>query len=143
MRARPGGPRADDPGDPDHLIVDGQIQLVVVPVAGDFITCVADMTPGSARDVRAGKIEPPRKTRDVRPIYPIAAQQQRIQGIVILESVISDTGCVTSIVVLSSAHPELNLAAIHAVSGWRFAPTLLAGQPVPVIMTVTVNFKLE
>jgi protein TonB len=45
--------------------------------------------------------------------------------------------------VLSSAHPALNLAAIQAVSGWRFSPTLVNGQPVPVIMTVTVNFTLK
>ena len=62
--------------DPDRRSLStGEIQWVVVPVAKDFIACVADMTPGSAREVRAGKIEPPKKTRDVRPIYPIAAQQ--------------------------------------------------------------------
>jgi TonB family protein len=130
--------------DPEHLIVEGEIQMVVVPVSADFVRCVTDMTPGgSARAVVAGKIETPRKIRDVRPIFPIWAQQNRIQGIVVLEGDIAETGCVTSMEVLSSAHPALNLAAIQAVSGWRFSPTLVNGQPVPVIMTVTVNFTLK
>jgi protein TonB len=36
----------------------------------------------------------------------------------------------------------LDQAAIDAVMQWEFTPTLLNGVPVPVIMTVTVNFTL-
>jgi protein TonB len=38
--------------------------------------------------------------------------------------------------------PELNDAALEAVRQWKFTTTLLNGVPVPVIMTVTVNFTL-
>ncbi len=34
-------------------------------------------------------------------------------------------------------------AAIDAVRQWEFTPTLLNGDPVPVVMTVTVNFLLD
>jgi protein TonB len=37
----------------------------------------------------------------------------------------------------------LDQAALDAVRQWRFTPTLLNGVPVPVIMTVTVNFSLR
>ncbi len=37
----------------------------------------------------------------------------------------------------------LDEAAIEAVRQWRFTPTLLNGQPVPVVMTITVAFKLR
>jgi len=37
----------------------------------------------------------------------------------------------------------LDQAAIDAVRQWRFTPTLLSGEPVPVVMTVTVDFKLQ
>jgi protein TonB len=37
----------------------------------------------------------------------------------------------------------LDQAAIDAVMQWEFTPTLLNGVPVPVIMTVTVNFTIE
>jgi protein TonB len=32
---------------------------------------------------------------------------------------------------------------MDAVQRWRYTPALLNGQPVPVVMTVTVNFKLQ
>ena len=37
----------------------------------------------------------------------------------------------------------LDAAALDAVKQWVFTPTLLNGTPVPVIMTVTVNFTLQ
>jgi protein TonB len=37
----------------------------------------------------------------------------------------------------------LDGAALDAVRQWRYSPTLLNGAPVPVIMTVTVNFTLS
>ncbi len=39
--------------------------------------------------------------------------------------------------------PLLDQAAIEAVRQWVYTPTLLNGVPVPVMMTVTVNFKLS
>ena len=39
--------------------------------------------------------------------------------------------------------PLLDQAAVDAVKQWVYTPTLLNGVPVPVIMTVTVNFKLS
>jgi protein TonB len=37
--------------------------------------------------------------------------------------------------------PPLDQPAIEAVRQWRYETTLLNGQPVPVIMTVTVPFQ--
>ena len=65
-----------------------------------------------------------------------------MQGIVILEAVIGPTGKVTEVKVLRSV-PLLDEAAITAVKQWVYTPTLLNGVPVPVIMTVTVNFTLQ
>jgi len=39
--------------------------------------------------------------------------------------------------------PLLDAAALDAVRQWVYAPTLLDGAPVPVVMTVTVNFRLK
>ena len=39
--------------------------------------------------------------------------------------------------------PLLDQAAIEAVKQWRYTPSMLNGVPVPVIMTVTVNFTLR
>lgn len=89
-----------------------------------------------------GNISPPAKTRDVPPVYPAVAQSARVQGIVILEAVIGPSGRVTEVKVLRSV-PLLDEAAMEAVRQWEYTPTLLNGVPVPVIVTVTVNFTLQ
>jgi len=89
-----------------------------------------------------GQIAPPRRTKDVQPAYPAAAQAARIQGVVILEATIGTTGKVQDARVLRSI-PMLDEAALDAVKQWEYTPTLLNGVPVPVIMTVTVNFALK
>ncbi len=87
-------------------------------------------------------VVPPKKTRDVRPVYPPIAVASRTQGMVILEAVIAEDGRVRDVRVLKSVQ-LLDQAAIDAVRQWRFTPTLLSGEPVPVVMTVTVDFKLN
>jgi TonB family protein len=89
-----------------------------------------------------GNINAPTKIRSVNPVYPPEAQASRVQGVVILETVIDGTGRVREARVLRSV-PMLDQAAIEAVLQWEFVPTLLNGVPVPVIMTTTVNFTLQ
>jgi TonB family protein len=99
--------------------------------------------PAEAMPVRVGAgIREPRKTRNVSPAYPPEAVAARVQGVVILECTISAQGKVVSVRTLRSV-PMLDAAAIEAVRQWEYTPTLLNGVPVPVIMTVTVNFKLS
>jgi TonB family protein len=89
-----------------------------------------------------GAIREPRRIKNVTPLYPDIAKQARVQGIVILECTIGPRGNVTEVKVLRGI-PLLDEAAVDAVRQWVYAPTLLNGVPVPVIMTVTVNFKLS
>jgi protein TonB len=89
-----------------------------------------------------GNIKPPQKRRHVNPVYPPIAQSARVQGVVIIEATIGPDGKVKDAKVLRSI-PLLDSAALDAVRQWEFTPTLLNGVPVPVIMTVTVNFTLQ
>ena len=89
-----------------------------------------------------GNIKAPQKIKDVKPVYPPIAQSARVQGVVIIEATIGPDGHVTDAKVLRSV-PLLDQAALDAVRQWVFTPTLLNGVPVPVIMTVTVNFTLQ
>jgi len=86
-------------------------------------------------------IEAPRKLRDVTPVYPASARAQRVQGLVILEVTIDEHGSVANAHVLRS-QPGLDQAALDAVTQWTFAPARLNGEAIPVVMTVTVNFRL-
>jgi protein TonB len=87
-------------------------------------------------------IHGPQKLVDVPPPYPPAARTARIEGVVIIEATIDTSGNVVAARALKSA-PFLEQAALEAVRQWKFTPTLLNGVPVPVIMTVTVNFTLK
>jgi TonB family protein len=96
-----------------------------------------------AQPVRIGQgIPPPQKTKDVRPVYPRDAQAARVSGVVVIEATIGEDGKVRDAVVLRSI-PLLDQASIDAVRQWEFTPTVVDGRPVPVIMTVTVNFALQ
>jgi periplasmic protein TonB len=94
--------------------------------------------------IRVGtrSIRTPVKTRDVRPVYPRMALEARIEGVVIIEATISETGQVINAKTLRSV-PLLEQAAIDAVRQWEFTPSMLNGVPVPVVMTVTVTFTLS
>ena len=88
-----------------------------------------------------GDIRAPQKTVHVDPIYPAIAIQGRVEGLVILETIIDVSGNVRGLRVLRSV-PLLDKAAMDAVREWKYEPTLLNGQPVPIVMTVTVRFVL-
>ena len=102
----------------------------------------AEFADGQAPVRVGGNIKPPVKLRDVRPVYPPVALDARVQGVVIMEATIDSLGNVMSARVLRG-QPLLDQAALDAVAQWQFAPTLMNGVPVPVIMTVTVNFTLQ
>ena len=89
-----------------------------------------------------GSIKEPQKIKNVKPVYPRIAIQSKVQGIVIIECTIGPQGDVTRATVLRG-FPLLDQAAIDAVRQWVYAPTLVNGAAVPVIMTVTINFRLQ
>ena len=89
-----------------------------------------------------GGIRPPAKIVNADPIYPPEAREARVQGVVIMEATISRTGEVSDVEVLSSV-PLLDEAAVAAVRQWRYEPTLVDGEPVSILMTVTINFRLR
>jgi TonB family protein len=120
--------------------------IVFVALDPDAVACGGEPEPRDiqrlAGDRAARPIKEPRKVKHANPEYPSLARSQRRQGVVILEAVVSDSGCIRSLAVLNSASPDLDMAALRAVSQWRYTPTLLDGEPVTIVMTVTVSFRL-
>jgi periplasmic protein TonB len=98
--------------------------------------------PPSAPVRVGGNIKAPAKIKHVSPVYPPIAQSARVAGMVIIEATIGADGRVKDVKILKSI-PLLDQAALDAVKQWTFTPTTLNGVPVPVIMTVTVNFTLQ
>jgi protein TonB len=75
------------------------------------------------------------------PQYPPEARDAGVQGVVVAEVVIDASGNVRDAKVVRSI-PLLDNAALQAVRDWRYAPTVVNGEPIPVRMAVTVNFTL-
>jgi protein TonB len=77
----------------------------------------------------------------IEPTYPPIARDGRIQGQVVLTAIISETGEIQNLV-LVSGHPMLVPAAMAAVKQWRYRPFLLNGEPVEVETTITITFQI-
>ena len=76
----------------------------------------------------------------VDPVYPEAAQQRGVPGVVVLNVVIAADGSVHELHP-ASGPPELTAAALDAVKWWRFQPYKVNGQPVEVDTTIAVEFR--
>ncbi len=105
-----------------------------------------------------GKIRPPRKTKDVAPLYPNKAKAARFQGVVTSEAVISAAGAVGDVVVLQSMavsmvppdhssyeqfEKDIAQALVDAVGRWRYEPSQLGRVKVPSLMTITASFSVS
>ncbi|HWW96809.1 MAG TPA: energy transducer TonB [Edaphobacter sp.] len=77
----------------------------------------------------------------IRPVYPVIAKAAGVQGTVIVEAVISRTGTIESLHVVSGPQMLQN-AALEAIREARYQPFRLNGEPTDVQTTITVNFRL-
>lgn len=115
---------------------------LVLPFTVDFARC-APPAPYLEPHDPALKPVTPKKLKDVRPVYPEDMQTKRVQGTVQIDATISDGGCIPSARVVRTPALALSLAALQAVSGWTFEPTVIDGTAVAASMTLTVNFTLR
>jgi len=121
--------------------VPGKSGSVADGVAGGVVE-----SPGPSALVAAirvgGQIPEPKLLKHVPPHYPEIAAAARVQGSVVLELTVSAEGRVTDAKVLRGV-ALLDQAAIEAAEQWVYAPTVVNGKPVPVILTTFVSFKLQ
>jgi periplasmic protein TonB len=88
------------------------------------------------------EVKQPELIKKVEPPYPEVARRSKLEGVVVLEAVITKTGTVEEVKVLRALHPVLDQAALNAVKQWKYKPAVLNGRPVKVYFTVTVTFRL-
>jgi len=90
--------------------------------------------------IRVGaNVQESKLVHKVDPVYPDAAKAARISGVVMLQVTAGVEGNVLEARVLRG-HPLLTQAALEAVRQWRYSPTVLNGEPVAVIATVSLRF---
>jgi protein TonB len=92
-----------------------------------------------------GDVSSPILVKKVEPRYTSAAMVAKITGIVVLEVVVKADGTVGAVRVAKSLDTKLGLdqAAIDAAKEWTFKPGLRRGQPVDVIVTLILEFRLH
>jgi protein TonB len=89
-----------------------------------------------------GNIAAANLIQQVPPVYPQEAKDANIQGAVVLEVQINTEGVVENLTVVTG-DPLLVKSAIDAVKQWTYRPTMLNGQAVPVVTTITLNFAFQ
>jgi protein TonB len=134
------------PGGVPGGVAGGSMGGVLGGVIGGMNTMAQPLAPkkeGPKAPVRVGgHVKEPRVITRVEPVYPALAKQTHMQGSVMLDAIIDEHGNITQMNVVSGP-PLLIQAAMDAVRKWRYEPTYLNDEPVPVQLNVTVTFRLN
>lgn len=92
--------------------------------------------------VRIGVLNPSKLIFQVPPRYPILAHKLHVSGTVILEALIDEEGVVSRVEIVEG-HPLLRDSAAEAVKQWKYSPTIQNGEPIPIIATVKIVYKID
>jgi TonB family protein len=104
--------------------------------------CASAQTPEAKPDATPVRItQGVHVTKMVDTPYPIRAEQEQIQGRVVLDVIVGADGKVKSTEVISG-NQILASAFQDAVKKWKFEPQKVDGQAVPFITRVGMNFAL-
>lgn len=90
---------------------------------------------------RSGGVLAGSATYREEPVYPVEAKRARVEGAVIVEITVDETGKVIQTRALCGDE-LLSYSAEQAARKWRFTPTLINGAAVKVVGTITFNFNL-
>ena len=120
-----------------HLAINEPV--VTAPAPPENATNAADAAQPAAP--RAGTVELPRLLKKVAPVYPPSARSARVEGVVVIEGTIEESGRLDHLNVVEG-HPMLIDAAMEAVRQWRYVPAKLHGLPTTSSVRVNVIFKL-
>jgi periplasmic protein TonB len=90
--------------------------------------------------IRVGHgVKAPRIIFAPNPVYPVLARQAKISGAVVIDAVIDTQGNVVEMRTVSGQQ-ILALAAMEALRHWKYEPTILGGEAIPVELLVTITF---
>lgn len=140
-------PTPDDPEPIRELEIESLDEALVDQVAdaGDLFG-IPDGPPSSALAgalAVGGDVLAPTKIYAPQPRYTEDARKARLEGVVILQTVVDEQGNVVDVKVLKGLGYGLSESAIETVRQWRFEPARRAGQPVAVYFMLTVSFSIQ
>ena len=126
-----------------HLAV-GDVTETVQVHASRTVPAPAPQTTAAPRRIKVGgNVQAMRLVRQPRPEYPPELRAAGVEGTVVLQSVISKEGAPIELRILSTTDARLNQSALDAVAKWRYTPTLLNGEPVETLTTISIEFQLD
>ena len=89
-------------------------------------------------------VEAPKRISSVAPRYPASAMGNRFEGTVLLDAVVRLDGSVGEVaLVQSSGSRELDVEAARSFRQWTYTPGRMSGRPVPVVISVQINFEMK
>jgi TonB family protein len=80
--------------------------------------------------------------RQVKPVYPVNARNEGIEGTVHLQGIIASDGTLVGLHALNGADADLMNAALEAAKQWQYLPAALNGVPIEVVTQIDIEFKL-
>jgi protein TonB len=150
----------DEPlGSPDYGVSGGVDSGERTGVPGGMLKSILDAVPVAAVEAApalvarpipvapkqvtvGGRVEMARLIHRVEPLYPPLARQMHVSGVVELVGIIATNGRIRELK-LMSGNPLLAPSALDAVRQWVYEPTLLNGEPVELVATISVTFHLN
>jgi protein TonB len=85
----------------------------------------------------------PKLQSDVRVPYPPEAKQKGIQGAVLMDLLIDNSGKVRDVTLVEGPSPDLSAAAVAAARNFSFSPAQIQDKPVAVRIRYAYRFVLE
>ncbi len=85
----------------------------------------------------------PQFIKQVKAVYPPAAKQANIEGVVILQVDIDASGAVKKVDLIQGLGYGCDESAIEAVQQSTFSPAYAGGEPVPVRVRIPYRFKFD
>lgn len=112
--------------------------------AGRFLMANRTPDPNAANTTKKGDATSPKLLKRVEPRFPEGARLFGVAGLLVVEVLVDRDGHISQPKILQPLPaPTLSYSALSAIRRWKFTPAKVAGEPVPFIFRLAVNFKID
>ena len=113
-----------------------------MPVAAAALAGLISFT---AQIYKAGDpgVQPPVVVKEIKPLYTASAMHDRVEGTVLLQTIVDTRGRPRDITVLMPLERSLDQTAVDTLGKWRFTPAKKDGKPVQYLLQVSMTFDLR